>query len=189
MRPREFGAVQPGPGQPGDRLASVEGGDPAQLLLERVANQMRTPLIIEPRPSLFSPGSLARQVLTLAAWSLWMYLLMPLLTLLAWMIGWKRLSTELLTPEGIGLLMHYLPAYLTVLGLLCGSLIAWALFNWWRFADRERRRETKSPTPEQLALDLRLPLEDMRRWQSMQRLVVQHDEHGHPTGVVEPGQS
>jgi poly-beta-1,6-N-acetyl-D-glucosamine biosynthesis protein PgaD len=163
--------------------AAAEGD--ATALLMRFARQMRTPLIIEPSSPPMSPGSVARHLVTLACWSLWVHFLMPLLTLLAWMTGWRRLSTQLLAPEGLELLMRYLPAYLAVLGVMCGSLIAWALFNWWRFADRERRRASAGVTCEQVAEALGLPAGELRRWQQARRLVVRHDAQGRPCGADE----
>ena len=148
---------------------------------------MRTPLIIEPRRPVMSAGSVARHLVTLACWTVWVHFLMPLLTLLAWMTGWHRFSTQLLAPEGLDLLRHYVPVYLTVLVLICGSLIVWALFNWWRFSNRQRRKASISLTNERLAADLGLPTEDLRRWQTARRLVVQHDSQGHPCGVDEFG--
>jgi biofilm PGA synthesis protein PgaD len=148
---------------------------------------MRTamPLIIEPSAPPMSPGALARNLVTLACWTVWVHFLMPLLTLLAWMTGWHRLTTELLAPEGLGLMVRYLPVYLAVLAALCGSLIAWALFNWWRFSDRERRRASPGVTTEQVAAAMGLDAEGLKHWQRARRLVVRHDEQGRPCGVDE----
>jgi biofilm PGA synthesis protein PgaD len=174
-------AVVPAPADP-----SGTDADRSALLM-RFASQMRTPLIIEPSSPTVSPRSVARHLVTLACWSLWVHFLMPLLTLLAWMTGWRRLSTQLLAPEGLELLKRYLPAYLTVLTVLCGSLIAWAMFNWWRFSDRERRRASAGVTCEQVAGQLNLPVDDLKHWQRARRLVVRHDEQGRPCGAEEAG--
>jgi poly-beta-1,6-N-acetyl-D-glucosamine biosynthesis protein PgaD len=175
-----------GPREPAVRSQSairIAAAPADHALLLRFAERMRTPLIIEPEQPALSPGSLARGLVTLACWSLWVHFLMPLLTLLAWMSGWRRLSTELLTPECLQVLVRHLPVYLAVLGLICGGLIAWALFNWWRFADRERRQGSRPVTHEQLARGLDLPAEDLRTWQASRRLVVRHNDQGLPCGV------
>jgi len=172
--------------------ASQPSAGPAQgddELLLRFARQMRTPLIIEPQAPNLTPGSVVRNALTLAIWGLWFHFLMPLITLFAWMTGWKRLSTQLLTPEGLDLLQHRLPVYLAVLGMMCGSLVAWALFNWWRFADRDRRKASPVLDQERQARELGVSVSDLRQWHQSRRMVVHHDQQGGPRqvdGIGEP---
>jgi biofilm PGA synthesis protein PgaD len=158
----------------------------ADDILAPFERQLRTPLVIEPEPPDLSARSMTRHLITLGLWSAWVHLLMPLLTLVAWMTGWRRLTTQLLAPEGLGLLIRYLPTYLTVLGIMCGSLIAWALFNWWRFSDRERRTSCPAVTLEQVASTLDLPSEELARWRSQRRLVMYHDDQGRPSGLHDP---
>ncbi len=160
---------------------SAEAAQNAWVL--QIAQQARTPLIIERREPPFSTGALTRHLVTLAFWSAWVHFLMPLVTLLVWMSGWRRLSTELLAPDGLRALELHLPNYLSVAGMLCGSLVAWALFNWWRFDKNERRRFSAPVSTEMQALSLQVPAADLHRWQAARRLVVRHDIHGHPCGI------
>jgi poly-beta-1,6-N-acetyl-D-glucosamine biosynthesis protein PgaD len=180
---------------PNDRLAALAPG-PARLrgaadltdeersLLQEVAQRARTPLIIERPEGLLTAGKLTNYLLTFVWWSVWGHFMVPLITLLLWMSGFRRLSDELLGPDGLNALLSRLPLYSAVVGILCGGLIGWALLNWWRFADRERRQWFKPISSVEVARDAALPAEQLARWQAEPRLVVVHDESGRPIGVT-----
>lgn len=76
--------------------------------------------------------------LTLAAWVLYAFLWLPLITLVAWLLGVRTTFIELHVRN------HpfdpTLAITLPLLALACATLlIGWAEWNRWRFADRERR--------------------------------------------------
>jgi len=145
------------------------------------------PLVIEGRAPIRSIGSVASYAVTLAVWSLWVYFLMPLVTLLLWTLGWLRFSSKLLTPDAVLLLERRLPAYVAVVGLLCGGLVLWALASWWRFGQRERRKSAPGVSTQAVARRLGLDPVDLARWQTARRLVVHHDGEGRPCGFEEGG--
>lgn len=76
---------------------------------------------------------------TLLAWTLYAWLLLPLLTWLAWLIGlraaWQRLYVEQNAVD------PFVLGALPVIALLCGLLlIGWAEYNRRRHANADRRR-------------------------------------------------
>jgi poly-beta-1,6-N-acetyl-D-glucosamine biosynthesis protein PgaD len=111
--------------------------------------------------------------------------MLPLVTLLLWTSGFRRFSEELLQGGGLDALVSRLPLYAAVIAMLCSALIIWALLNWWRFADRDRRRSCRPVPAAVVARSYGLAPEQLTRWQTMRRLVVLHDSHGRPTGVLE----
>jgi poly-beta-1,6-N-acetyl-D-glucosamine biosynthesis protein PgaD len=162
-----------------------EAPDPAErLLLQQMTQRTRTPLIIERPEGELSARRLTNYVLTFLWWTVWGHFMVPLLTLLLWMSGFRRFSEDLLGNGGLDALVSRLPLYGTVVGVLCGGLITWALLNWWRFADRERRRACQPVASATVARHAGLDPDDLARWQACRRLVVLHDAQGRLTGVV-----
>jgi biofilm PGA synthesis protein PgaD len=95
-------------------------------------------------------------LVTLIAWMLWLYLWLPLITLIAWLAGlrtaWVELSAESYA--------HQTSDLLAILGhaLVCGLVFAgWAYYNQARFAHRTRRRQGPAAVvliEEAMALDV-----------------------------------
>ncbi|HET6804948.1 MAG TPA: poly-beta-1,6-N-acetyl-D-glucosamine biosynthesis protein PgaD [Frateuria sp.] len=93
---------------------------------------------------------------TLVAWMLWLYLWLPVLTLVAWLAGlrtaWVELSAEAYANQTSDLL--------AILGyaLVCAVVFAsWAYYNQARFAHRTRRRHGPAAVTlaeEAMALDV-----------------------------------
>ena len=93
---------------------------------------------------------------TLVAWMLWLYLWLPVITLVAWLAGlrtaWAALSAEAYANQTSDLL--------SILGyaLVCAVVFAsWAYYNQARFAHRTRRRQGPAAVAlveEALALDV-----------------------------------
>jgi|GEM_PF-2044813 len=160
-----------------------------RLLLEQIRHQERAPLIIEKPEGLLSARKLTNYALTFLWWSVWGHFMLPLLTLLLWMSGFRRFSEELLGRGGLDALVSRLPLYATVVAVLCGTLVGWALLNWWRFAQHDRRHAHQSVSPKLLAHSYGVAPEELGRWQSARRLVVSHDPNGRPTGVFESAEA
>jgi biofilm PGA synthesis protein PgaD len=79
-------------------------------------------------------------LVTLVAWMLWLYLWLPVITLVAWLAGlrtaWVELSAEAYANQTSDLL--------SILGyaLVCAVVFAsWAYYNQARFAHKARRRQ------------------------------------------------
>ncbi len=177
-------AVEAGAPAPRERA----GGPDAtrEALLQEVAQRARTPLIIERPEGILTARRLTNYALTFLWWGVWGHFMLPLVTLLLWMSGFRRFSEELLGRGGLNALVSRLPVYGAVVAALCGGLIAWALLNWWRFAERERRRFARPVAPAQIAHSYGLEPAQLARWQAQRRLVVVHDAEGRPTGLMAP---
>jgi poly-beta-1,6-N-acetyl-D-glucosamine biosynthesis protein PgaD len=144
------------------------------------------PLIIE-RPDLQSPlQRVVSTVLTTAFWVLWTYLWLPVLALLGWWLGISRFYEEMVRLEGYRPLVGLLGWYAACIALLAGSLIAWALYNLWRFRGRERRRAPASLGTFVLAEHLGVNAEDLLAWQRARILYVTHDDDGEIASVELP---
>lgn len=102
------------------------------------------PLIIE-RPDLQSRlqryGYLS---VTLIGWVLWLYLFVPLLSLVAWALGATLVYQALVQGLSLSDLGHLLARYGSGIGVLVSVLLVWAVSSYWRFRGMDRRR---APTP------------------------------------------
>lgn len=125
-------------------------------------------------------------LITLAAWTAWAYLWLPLLTLLAWFGGLRtayvQLSAERYLRQSTDLLMILLYA------AICAIVFsAWAYYNQARFARRTRRRRPPEPVPRReiaIALGAEPALGDELAQSRIATLAF--DAWGHPVELL-PG--
>jgi poly-beta-1,6-N-acetyl-D-glucosamine biosynthesis protein PgaD len=81
-------------------------------------------------------------LLTVGFWAVWLYLVMPLVSLLLWVFG-VRFSFEELTKDGLGGLLASLVSYSSILLALVGLLGLWITWNVVRYGGRHDRRTVK----------------------------------------------
>jgi biofilm PGA synthesis protein PgaD len=104
------------------------------------------------RPELRSPlRSGTELTITALAWALWVYLLMPLLTLILWAAGLRHVFIEEFRLDGMQGLASVAGFYLAGTVLVWLLLEAWSGYNRRRFAGRERRRQSRTASDEEIA--------------------------------------
>jgi poly-beta-1,6-N-acetyl-D-glucosamine biosynthesis protein PgaD len=81
-------------------------------------------------------------LLTVACWAVWIYLVLPLVSLLLWAFG-ARLFIAEATKGGYEGLLSSLVAYSSVLLVLVGLLALWILWNVVRYGGSKDRRTVK----------------------------------------------
>lgn len=137
-------------------------------------------LIFENRRLAPLPHRIGWTFFTAIFWILWLYLLLPLFTLLLWVLGlasyveyfgwtvffeFDRMINTALT-------------YSLVVFILGGSLLLWARVEFMRFRDRARRGIPVAVSSEEIALFTKLPVEKIELWKTARRIVIDHDLHG-----------
>lgn len=137
-----------------------------------------TPPIID-RPDLQTRGQRTISgVLTVVFWSIWVYLCLPVFSLIAWAIGFHQAYRYMVLRGGNEEFLHVLTLCAAGIGLLGGTLVAWALYNIVRYG-RLPARGGRPPVPhEQIARYFRQGPVAVGTWQAAQRLYVDHDEKG-----------
>ena len=83
-------------------------------------------------------------VLTAAFWALWLYLVLPLLSLVLWAAGVKLFVSQA-TDDGYQALLSTLVAYSSILLGLVGLLAIWIFWNVARYGGSQNRRTVKRP--------------------------------------------
>ena len=116
--------------------------------------------------------------LTLGFWALWLYLWLPLLALLAWTLGLQLAYKYMIVLGGLDEVIRLLSLYGLIIGLLGGSLIAWAFYNIYRFTGVERRVTNPPITALEIARDFGMDPLSVRAWQVARSLRATHDPEG-----------
>jgi biofilm PGA synthesis protein PgaD len=138
---------------------------------------LKSPLI--ERPDLQTRGQRTLYgSLTIAFWAFWIYLWVPLLALLAWLLGIEQAYQYMVVLGGYNHVLRVLEAYSLVILALGGSLMLWAAYNIYRFRGVEKRSARPGVTHTDIAGDIDHDPLSVKRWHGTQRLVVSHDETG-----------
>jgi len=140
---------------------------------------MKQPLIIEQPKLQTLRQQYTSAFLTLLFWILWFYLWIPLVSLVAWLFGFKLFYEHMIILKGLQGLLDLASWYGLVILLLGLSLLGWALYNQMRFRGREKRALHEATQPRELAQFYQLDTALIPRLQQAKRISINHDEHGH----------
>lgn len=121
--------------------------------------------------------------LTVLAWFAWIWLWLPLITLVAWLLGFDHAYGRVVldnVEHGFSDLMFL---------LRCASacaliLVLWIGYNYLRFGGRERRREVEQVEPETIAHYFGANEIVSDRLRRMRRSVLHVDPSGRPVRAV-----
>lgn len=139
---------------------------------------MKNPLIID-RPDLQAWEQKALfGALTAAFWVLWVFLWLPLVTLLGWLFFGYQFQFHIIELDGYRGFLNLLSVYALVILAMGGALILWAKYNHLRFRGMDRRKEIEPPTNDQLAILQHQTVQTIAQWQSYHVMTVHHDTHG-----------
>jgi biofilm PGA synthesis protein PgaD len=116
--------------------------------------------------------------LTLAFWAFWLYLWMPVLALLAWLLGMQQAFKYMVVLGGYHDVVRLLGIYTLIILALGGGLVVWAAYNIVRFRGVERRTAALPVTPAAIGREFGQEPAAVAGWQSGRRLYVTHDQAG-----------
>ncbi len=117
-------------------------------------------------------------VFTIVFWGIFVYLWMPLITIVAWMLGLSHSYGELTYIRELTNLEHLAYMYGMIVLALGGSLLLWALQEYLRFRNVNRRREPVAVEVNELAKYMNFQESDVATYQLARRLVAQHGTDG-----------
>jgi len=145
--------------------------------------------IVIDRPDLQTPTMRALfNALTVVMWSFYLYLLLPLATLLAWWIGFSAVYEEMVMRRGWESLVQLLGWYSLVILLIAMAQVGWAMLNWVRFrGKRDRRRLRERQVDMAIEHMFLMDTGDRAAWQDARRMVVHHHPVEHKIVAVEVG--
>ena len=143
---------------------------------------MKTPLIIE-RPELQSPARRTLySVVTALAWSIWLYLWLPLISLLAWMAGVQLLVLEVFLPVGGQDWMELLRLLVfVVVAILAVSV--WSQYNLRRYGQRNRRKRIPDVDAQTLAKYYEISPELLEKLRHKRLITLDYSNDHHPVVI------
>lgn len=134
------------------------------------------PLIIE-RPELQTRAQrFGSASVTLLCWFLWLYLFLPLLSFVAWVLGATLVYQLMLQNLELAELLQLLSFYGRGILMLSGAYLLWAVVSYLRFRGIERRRVPPPASLELLAASHHLSTLALRRLRAARRMVVSAEE-------------
>lgn len=146
------------------------------------ASTTQDPYITHPRDP--APGGVRtlQGVVTLLAWVAYAWLWLPVITVIAWMLGVRTSFVELqlrnydFDQDTFGILFT-LAVVATIL------LIGWAEYNRHKFGGRDRRTPARNVELEHMAETLRTSPEVSRQLSSAKSITLAMGDDARPTGV------
>ena len=157
--------------------------------------QTEPDLIIE-RPELQTAAQRVGGItLTLVCWALWVYLVVPLLSLVAWVVGAHVVYTLMLQNLGVDDLMNKVTYYGAGILALVTLYMTWAVVSFFRYRNMSRRTAPEVPTAGALGashglshLQIQL-LRSARRYvvstEDLERMFSEGGERGVPEEVLQ----
>ena len=139
---------------------------------------MSQTLIIN-RPSLIPPHKrIIFHASTLVIWSVWIYLWLPLTTLLGWWVAGLLGYEHMVVRGGYVDLLHLLGWYALVILCMGGALLIWATYNLLRFRGKERRNPLPEVTIKNFGQYFGVAAADLAVWRKSKVLDVHHTIEG-----------
>ncbi|MFN0299604.1 MAG: poly-beta-1,6-N-acetyl-D-glucosamine biosynthesis protein PgaD [Burkholderiales bacterium] len=124
---------------------------------------------------------------TVTAWVMWVYLWLPIITLVGWYFGVRRFRDVMVTNSGAVHFAQVVGWYALIIVGICGALVCWALYNWARFHDAKRRVvDPASVSADEMVERTHVSSEVLACAQMLRIMTVQHDAHGVIVGIDSP---
>jgi biofilm PGA synthesis protein PgaD len=123
----------------------------------------------------------AEFTLTTLFWLAWLYLIMPLVSLLLWLLGVELFVEVMITRGGYQALLEELVHYsLVILGILTVTLI-WVNWNLRHYGGHNKRILQPQPVSiKELAADSGLSRKEITGMQAARHLLITFDDDNHP---------
>jgi len=150
---------------------------------------MSTPNPVE-HPYIYTPSNRApgatrtvHRFLTLLAWMLYAYLWLPVLTLIAWVLGVRTAFVELYVRNNR--LDNEIFIVIGVVAVVATSLlVGWAEYNRRKFSGRDRRTAPRHVDVHDVAESMFAPMDLSHRIARAKSMTLSMDEHARPIGIA-----
>ncbi len=114
-------------------------------------------------------------VLTLIAWAIWVYLWVPLITLVGWYLGFRAFIREIVLPDPATVISTG-ALYLAIILVLGTLLVSWSRYNLRRFGGEDRRSHAPEVADEEMRRWFGVSAESLARLRAGKVLTVDYDE-------------
>lgn len=138
-----------------------------KLIINRPQNQSKT-------------QKLTNIFVTTLAWSLWSYMWLPLIGLVGWYLGFEFFQ-KAMKDNGWNDFLKEVPSYINYVSIASGSLLVWAIANWYRFGgirDKRAGGEHRVLTSADQAKYVGIRNSTLKTWQNSKRVVAHYHNSG-----------
>jgi biofilm PGA synthesis protein PgaD len=126
---------------------------------------------------------------TMFMWLVYVYLWLPLISLLAWWFGYKTFKYHMVTLNGfLGLKSVFIGYFLVILGIGI-LLILWAKLEKFRFRHKKRRTGSRAVSHRAVAKHFNISEALLVSMQDEKIVTVEFNHHGEVADVVATNQS
>jgi len=146
---------------------------------------MKNPLIIE-KPELQTiTQRYGWSSVTFFFWILYIYLWIPLITLVAWLVGAKLFHLNMIQLKGYEGLVDNLGLYSLIIVLISVILIGWAEIDRMRFKNKLRRLDHEEVTISDIAKKYNLQENQLTQLRQKKSMIVHFSDKGAISDIVE----
>lgn len=121
--------------------------------------------------------------LTVLFWMFWFYLWLPLISIVAWLVGIEIFYQEMIVAGGHRAFFELVGFYSQVVLSITVVFLGWAGYNLFRFRGKKRRKGSKVIEMTEIAGRFSVDAGQLMTWRRAKRLVIHHDAHGTITRV------
>lgn len=108
---------------------------------------------------------------TTLMWALWLYLFLPLLNVILWLLGIRFFYVEVFEKAGYLQLLNLFTKMGWSILVVFAVLRLWGYYNYIKFGKKDRRKFVSSTTAEQLSGFFNLPPEQIVELQSKKEVI------------------
>jgi len=130
------------------------------------------------RPDLKSRTLLfGEKIVTTIFWVFWFYLWLPLISLIAWLLGFNIFYTQMLKLGGIDEFLAQIDIFTTGILVVSGGLALWSLYNLKRYGAYRRRSKILATDMERLRTTFSITVGELNRIQQAKILSFFFDDY------------
>lgn len=118
---------------------------------------------------------------TLLMWFLYVYLWLPLISLVAWWFGYQTFTFHMITLDGLTAVETLVADYLFYVVTLCGGLLIWARIEKFRFVNKARRNNIEPIKNQLIAKHFKLSEQVLNDMQTKKIMTVVFNKEGEIT--------
>ena len=135
--------------------------------------------ILIDRPDLQTPLQRAATTgITLLFWIIWIYLWLPLVSLLAWLAGIKLFRENIIDNDGYKILFDNIGWYALIILLIAIAQIGWSRYNLLRFRDNELRKNVTAVDNAALSHHFNIDARRLPQWQTAKQMEISLNPRG-----------
>jgi poly-beta-1,6-N-acetyl-D-glucosamine biosynthesis protein PgaD len=115
---------------------------------------------------------------TSVIWGLWLYLLLPLVNIILWLLGIHYFFVEVIEKAGYLILLDLLKNTGLSILVVFGIIRIWGYYNYLRFRKKERRKTVSITPTHQISAFFQMPYDQVLSLQSEKEVICDLGDDG-----------